>query len=43
MDARSVEHGIEASLTERREDEPILIVGSHYVAGEAMQLLNAGA
>ena len=33
----SVENGLILAMNERRREEPILVVGSHYVVGEAMQ------
>ncbi len=36
---KSVKNGLILALSEAREGEPVLVVGSHYVVGEAMQAL----
>ncbi len=41
VDGGEVASGIRLALGERREDESVLILGSHYVAGEALKFLNS--
>ncbi|MGA2623609.1 MAG: folylpolyglutamate synthase/dihydrofolate synthase family protein [Bacteroidota bacterium] len=36
---KSVENGLNLAMNEVHEGEPVLVVGSHYVVGEAMQVL----
>lgn len=36
---KSVKNGLNLAMNEAREPEPVLLVGSHYVVGEAMQVL----
>lgn len=40
IDGGSVSSGIYLAIQEKRPDEPILITGSHYVVGEAIETLN---
>ncbi len=42
LDAESVAEGIRLALGERRENEPVVIIGSHYVLGEAIELIESG-
>jgi dihydrofolate synthase/folylpolyglutamate synthase len=39
LDGKSVAAGVRAALLERREDEPLLVIGSHYTVGEAIPAL----
>jgi dihydrofolate synthase/folylpolyglutamate synthase len=39
-DGHSVENGMRIALNERRIGEPLVITGSHYVAGEVLKFLN---
>ncbi len=36
-----VKAGVRMAMAERRADEPVVILGSHYVAGEALKILNS--
>ena len=40
IDGKSVKEGLKLAMKERRENELILIVGSHYTVGEAVQILH---
>ncbi len=43
LDGGDVKSGLRLAMSERRADEPVLILGSHYVAGEALKILNSSA
>jgi dihydrofolate synthase/folylpolyglutamate synthase len=36
LDGKSVPAGVRAALLERREEEAVLVIGSHYTVGEAI-------
>jgi len=40
VDGRSVKSGLQIAMNEQRKGEPMVIIGSHYVAGEALKNLN---
>ncbi len=40
VDGHTVDNGVRMGFAERRPGEPVLITGSHYVAGEALKFLN---
>ena len=43
IDGGTVAHGMAAALGEAREDEPILVTGSHFVVGELLRFLDSDA
>jgi dihydrofolate synthase/folylpolyglutamate synthase len=43
LDGKSVSGGVRAALEERREGEPVLIIGSHFVVGERFRNRENGA
>jgi dihydrofolate synthase/folylpolyglutamate synthase len=40
VDGGTVSHGLQLAMREARSGEPILVIGSHYVAGEVLIFLN---
>ena len=42
IEGGTVRHGVATALREARNEEPILVTGSHFVVGELLKSLNSG-